>query len=73
MAQRNITEEQVRVVLEVPEQTILNPDNTKIYQSRLVLGGQKCILRVIVVEEAQSQLVITAYHSTKIEKYWRQS
>jgi len=45
----------------------------EIRQSRRTLnpGGQEYIIRVIVDTGPGNETVITAYRSSKIEKYWR--
>ena len=42
----------------------------KPYQSKRVIGGKMFLLRVIVDDAVDPALVVTAYRTTKIEKYW---
>ena len=42
-----------------------------IYQSRFPLeGGKIYLLRVVVDEDESPPVIITAYRTSKIEKYW---
>ena len=42
----------------------------KAYQSRCEIGGKMFLLRVIVDDSVDPAVVVTAYRTTKIEKYW---
>ena len=73
MSRRGIPLELVKVVMDRPEQRLIDGSRTGrwIYQSRLPFeGGRMYLLRVVVAEQEQPPLIITAYRTSKIEKYW---
>ncbi len=74
MDRRSIPIELLESVLKEPQQVIEQIDGKKVYQSQMDLGGGKIyLLRVIVIEFGDSALVVTAYRTKKIGKYWRTS
>jgi len=59
-------------VMKNPQQIIEQPDAKKVYQSQIDFGGGKIfLLRAIVIEFADSAMVVTVYRTKKISKYWR--
>ena len=71
MEKRDIPPELVKSVLNSPEQIVSGYNNRKVYQSRLNFGnGQEYLLRVIVDSNRKPMEVITAYRTSKINKYW---
>jgi hypothetical protein len=63
----------VERVLESPEQNTAVLENINCYQSRVEISGKQYVLRVLVNETVQPPVVITAYRTSKIRKYWRES
>jgi len=56
-----------------PEHRLADESRTGhwIHQSRLRFeGGKMYLLRVVVAEDEQPPVIITAYRTSKIEKYW---
>jgi hypothetical protein len=45
----------------------------KAYQSRCDIGGKMYLVRVIADDAQDLVVVVTAYRTTKIEKYWRKA
>jgi SH3-like domain-containing protein len=73
MARRGIPLALVEAVMEHPEQRLVDESGTGrwIHQSRLRFGdGKMYLLRVVVDEEEEPPAIITAYRTSKIEKYW---
>ena len=59
-------------VLENSQQVVVEKGGKKAYQSRLDFGqGRMFLLRAIVDDSVDPPVVITAYRTTKISKYWR--
>ena len=59
--------------MEHPEQRLADGSRTGrwIHQSRLRFeDGKMYLLRVVVAELEQPPVIITAYRTSKIEKYW---
>jgi len=57
-----------------PEQHLVDECNERrwVYQSRLPSeDGKMYLLRVVVDEDETRAVIITAYRTSKIEKYWR--
>jgi hypothetical protein len=74
MAGRGIPQSLVDDVLANPEQVVDTPDGKKAYQSRVDFGGGRIfLLRAIVAEDVDPNLVVTVYRTSKISKYWRTS
>jgi len=73
MARRQITEAEVVRVLSAPEQIEIVRPGRAVYQSRVKFGkpAQTYLLRVFVDIDQQPPEVVTAYRTSKIEKYWR--
>ena len=60
----------VEAVLENPEQVVPSRGAAKGYQSKCEIGGKMFLLRAIVDDSVDPAAVVTAYRTTKIEKYW---
>ncbi len=72
LQRREISTKLLESVLKNPQQVIVQPDGKKIYQSQLDFGdGKIFLLRAVVVELPDVSLVVTAYRTRKINKYWR--
>ncbi|MBM3774036.1 MAG: DUF4258 domain-containing protein [Acidobacteria bacterium] len=72
LQRRRIPLELLNTVLRRPEQILRFGPGSAIYQSRLDFGhGKIYLLRALVAEDRNPPLVITAYRTSKIEKYWR--
>jgi hypothetical protein len=67
---RGISLALVEAVLKKPDQVVPERDVLKAYQSECEIGGKMFLLRVIVDDSADPAIVVTAYRTTKIEKYW---
>jgi len=73
MARRGISKDEVAAVLEKPEQSEPVRKGRAVYQSKLSLGElpKEYVLRVFVDIDRNPPQVVTAYRTSKIEKYWR--
>lgn len=59
-------------VLEKPQQVVSQRGGKKAYQSQLDFdGGRIFLLRAIVDDTVNPPIVVTAYRTSKIRKYWR--
>jgi hypothetical protein len=74
LARRGIGEEIVRWVLEAPEQRLQVRPGRDVLQSRLTLQpeGKTYLIRVFVDVDREPTEVVTAYRTSRIDKYWRQ-
>lgn len=61
----------VQQVLANPEQRILVRPGREVAQSRLDTAGRRYLLRVFVDTDRSPAEVVTAYRTSKVDKYWR--
>ncbi len=73
MERRGISLAQLESVLNHPQQIVPDRKGRTIYQSQVDRGdGKRVLIRAIVVGDADDVVVVTAYRTTRIQKYWRQ-
>jgi hypothetical protein len=68
---RKLSKELIERVLRAPEQKMPELANITCFQSQMEMGGKRYLLRVMVNETVNPPVVVTAYRTTKITKYWR--
>jgi hypothetical protein len=73
MERRGISEAEIARVLSAPEQTDMIRPGRAVYQSRLEFEepGKIYLLRVFVDIDRRPTEVVTAYRTSKVEKYWK--
>jgi hypothetical protein len=73
MERRGISEADVVQVLSAPEQSDLVRPGRIVYQSRIEPEepGKIYLLRVFVDVDRRPAEVVTAYRTSKVEKYWK--
>jgi hypothetical protein len=73
MQRREIPEEAVRRVALSPEQGVSSRRGREIRPSRMddPARGRTMLLRVVAEEREESLPVVTAYATSKVEKYWQ--
>lgn len=72
MTRRNISEADIRGILSNPQQTDSVRVGRCVYQSQVVGdNAQTQLLRVFVDVDREPPEVVTAYRTSKINKYWR--
>ncbi len=70
---RQIPSDFLGLVLTDPEQIVEGRAGKEIYPSRVDFGGGAIfLLRVIVAHDVDPPLVVTAYRTSKIGKYWQE-
>jgi len=69
--QREISIEWIEETLKSPEQIVDGYGNRKVRQKKYILEDKEMLLRVIVDEDKDRFVVITAYLTSQIERYWR--
>ena len=73
LERREISLAQLESVLNHPQQIIPDRKGRMVYQSQVDRGDGKIVLiRAIVVGDVDDVVVVTAYRTTRIHKYWRQ-
>lgn len=73
LLRRGLSEEAVRAILLAPEQRFEIRPGRVILQSRISSEqrGKEFLLRVVVDIDRRPSEIVTAYRTSKIEKYWR--
>ena len=73
MRRRDIAEAEIAAVLATPEQRHEVRPGRCVYQSRVAAGDttRVYLLRVFVDTDREPPEVVTAYRTSKVEKYWR--
>ena len=71
---RGLAEEAVFAVVVRPEQVVDVRPGREVRQSRIVLPpeGKTYLVRVFVDVSEEELVVVTAYRTSKVAKYWRQ-
>jgi len=73
LRRRRIPREALEQVLETPQQVIEERGGRKAYQSQMVFeSGKLYLLRAIVFDGVEPAVVVTAYRTSRIRKYWRE-
>jgi hypothetical protein len=70
MARRKIPADIVELVMAAPQQIIDTHNERKVYQSKMTIDGKLYLVRIIV-ELSDPLTIVTAYRTSKIDKYWR--
>lgn len=72
---RGLSEEMVRAILLAPEQRLEVRPGREVLQSKISSGQPEKVflIRVFVDIDRRPAEVVTAYRTSKIEKYWRES
>jgi hypothetical protein len=68
---RGIRRELLMHILEQPEQRFPQRQGRDIFQSRVTQGGRVWLVRVVVDVDRDPPEVVTAYRTTTIHRYWR--
>jgi len=71
IVRRDIPFEVVEHVLNSPEQFVPEHGGLVARQSRIEMEGKPYLVRVIVAEQPDATVVVTAYRTSRIGKYWR--
>jgi hypothetical protein len=61
----------VEAVLSVPEQKVPECGGIVCYQSRVEINGKLYLVHVMVNKAATPPKVVTAYRTSKVGKYWK--
>lgn len=71
-ARRDIPEGLIKSVIESPQQKLFSKKGRIILQNKYYdeIEGKEMLVRVIGIESSNEFKVITAYKTSKIDKYW---
>ena len=69
---RGLSDTTVLEVARAPEQRVVIRPGREIRQSRMAMpaGGKLYLVRVVVDTGTQTETVVTAYRTSRIDKYW---
>lgn len=72
IARRQLSEETVKSVAESPQQVVKLKKAREVHQSKYhdPLEGKEMLLRVVCERRRGQLFVVTAYRTSKIDKYW---
>lgn len=76
IGRRKIGLDEIESIIENPQQKIPDKDDPEreIYQSVIIDSkGKQKIIRIIIQDIDNEKVVITAYISSKVSKYWSQN
>ena len=73
IAQRNIPVEWIEQTLSSPQQVVEGYEQRKVAQKMYELGGKRMLLRVVFEATGDKKVVVTAYLTTEVERYWRKN
>ena len=68
---REISIEYVKETVQLPDQIVSGYRGRRIRQKIYHIGGKKMLLRVAGEEKENKFIVITAYLTSRVGKYWR--
>ncbi len=69
---RGIPLEVLLEVLERPQQIVAGARGRRVYQSQVLFpGGKLFLVRAIVDDSGDVPVVVTAYRTSRIRRYWR--
>lgn len=71
MAQRGIPRLWVEETLATPEQIVEGYGGRQVAQRRVTVAEKERLLRVVYEETASALVVVTAYLTSDIKRYWR--
>jgi hypothetical protein len=71
LRRRGLDDAIIRQVLADPEQRVAVRPGREVVHSRFELAGRFYLVRVFVDVDRSPAEVVTAYRTSKIEKYWR--
>jgi hypothetical protein len=72
MVRRQISLAWIESMMRAPEQILPSINGRVVYQSRIVNEGKTFLLRLVIEEWRHPPVIVTAYRTSKIEKYWRE-
>ena len=68
---RNIQPDDIQQVFRNPQQVLPARPGRQIYQSIIDMNEKSYLIRLII-DEGNPPILVTAYRTSKIKKYWRQ-
>ena len=70
IGRRKVPQQWIEETVNRPDQTVDGYRGRKVRQKKYIVDGKEMLLRV-VYEEKEKLIVVTAYLTSKIKRYWR--
>ena len=71
LGQRNIPVEWIKQTLNLPDQRVEGYEEREVAQRVYYVSGKKMLLRVVFENIEDRNVVVTAYLTSQVERYWR--
>ena len=71
VGQRHVPVEWIEQTLNFPDQVVEGYEGRQVAQKSYNIGGKKMLLRVVFEPTESKRVVVTAYLTSQIERYWR--
>ena len=72
ITQRRIPMKWIEETLDSPDQIVEGYEGRQVAQKIYYEGDKRMLLRIIFESEGDKRVVVTAYITSQIDKYWRQ-
>jgi hypothetical protein len=72
MKQRSIPEKWVCRTIDLPQQIVAGYQGRSVAHGRFRIQGKEKLLRVVFEETSEKYIVITAYLTSDIKRYWKE-
>ena len=72
LKRRRIVEKWVEETINTPDQIIDGYGGRKVAHKKYVLNDKEYLLRVIYNDETERKVVVTAYLTSQIDRYWKE-
>jgi len=72
LERRRIPEGWIMETIDHPTQVVEGYGGRKVAHRKYVLGNKEYLLRVIYEEEEEKTVVLTAYLTSQVDRYWRE-
>ena len=72
LERRGITEERIRETINFPAQIVVGYGGRKVAHKKYMIEDKEYLLRVVYEEKEDMDIVVTAYLTSRIERYWKE-
>ena len=72
LERRGIPEEWVRETINLPDQTMDGYGGRKVAHKKYMVKRKEYLLRVVYEEKEELNVIVTAYLTSQIERYWEE-
>lgn len=72
LERRGITEERIRETINFPAQIVTGYGGRKVAHKKYMIEDKEYLLRVVYEEKEDMDIVVTAYLTSQVERYWKE-